>query len=204
VTFCAVSGLGAVVPGDVEPLQFQLRNAVYDLRSDLLWIAFNGQCLVSGNHACMGALEIILHPYPILWATYYFDEPFNVLDASLGGLTVDHAGYPMFTWVASSATLGDSMAVGGFQPDAAGTHTLSAYGYYRITHAGDGGSYSHPDYVECDTIPGTNQVIAHGLHNQAYQTANYGNPIGYRFVSDVDTFNHCCNPRTGCPRSGCP
>lgn len=186
-------------PGTVESIQFEFRNAVYNVQSDLLWVGFQGKCQMSGNHVCMGALEILVHPLPILVAEYQFDEPSNGSDGFLGGITVDHAGYVLATWVASSPTLADSMAVGGFAPDQPGYHYLTAYGNWRIVYAGEGGTgVDHPDYTECDTVPDSNLVIAHGLHKTWDGAA-------YSVVSDLASFNHCCNPRTGtCPQAGCP
>jgi hypothetical protein len=205
-------------PGVTETIGFEFRNAVYDVQSDLLWVGVQGRCQTSGNHVCMGAIEILLHPYPIYWGYYQFDEPGNGVDGFLGGITVDHDGYVMATWVASSPTLSDSMAIGGFAPDQQGYHYLTSYGNWRVIYngqgqTGDAGGIDRPDYTECDAIPDTTSIIAHGLHKAAYINPTppclsgvyyYGQCVAYHFVSDLSLFNHCCNPHTAtCPKS-CP
>jgi hypothetical protein len=189
-------------PGETQNWYgYVLGDAFYDTQRDTLWIEFHGPCFYSGAHACVGAAQIKLYPYPLLVRWYDFD--YAEADGFLGSMSVDHAGYAMFTWVYTSPSVSTSMAVGGINP------FTGAIGG-RVLHWGEGGTgYHRPDYTGVGCIPGTNQCIAHGLHNALYWTPSGNCPGGvcpvYHFVSDLDLFNHCCDPNTGtCPTNGCP
>jgi len=194
-------------PGEVQNWQgYTFADAVFDTARNRIWVEWHGPCHVSGAHACVGALSIQV--FPLAFTGFYtFDFGGNPYDSFLGSMSVDHGGFPMLTWVVTSPSLPTSMALGGIDPGNGGVQDVATW---RIQHVGQGGTgYHRPDFTGVGCIPGTNQCIAHGLHNGLFYTPSPNCPGGqcpfYKFVGDIDLFNHCCNPFTGtCPQGGCP